>query len=91
MPSSQSTYGAHEAASQLAQLFQRVARQSYDDFESISITEDDNVANHAHQALAVLPRCYALPDDLPVDETCAMPDAVCHPCTRGGRHLPPVS
>lgn len=95
MPFENSDADAQGAAAHLAQLLQRLARQSYDEFDGVSITPGNSVAitpGHAHllvdTVLAMLPRCYAVPDGLPTDDECAMPDAICHACARESRRLP---
>jgi len=95
MSSQNSAADAQGAAAHLAQLLQRLARQSYDEFEGVDVTPGNSVAitpGHAHllveTVLATLPRCYKVPDGLPTDDECTMPDAVCHTCARESRRLP---
>ncbi|OJY47498.1 hypothetical protein [Pseudonocardia sp. 73-21] len=95
MSSRNSNADAQGAAAHLAPLLQRLARQSYDEFDGVGVTPGNSVAITPEQAhllvdtlLATLPRCYGVPDGLPTDEECAMPDAVCHMCARESRRLP---
>jgi hypothetical protein len=87
---------AQGAAAHLAQLLQRLARQSHDEFDGVAVTHGNTVAitpSHAHllveTVLATLPRCFKVPDGLPTDDDCAMPNTVCHTCARESRRLPP--
>lgn len=95
MSSQYSDADAEGAAAHLAQLLQRLARQSYDEFDGVVVTSGNSVAitpGHAHllvdTVLTTLPRCFEVPDGLPTDDECAMPDAVCHTCARESRRLP---
>ncbi|GAA1276081.1 hypothetical protein GCM10009609_43840 [Pseudonocardia aurantiaca] len=82
------------AASRLADVLQRVTRQQPGDFTGVGLDEESNVVISPdlcwvqHQlAMEVLPRCFAVEDGYPVDEDCAMPDAICHRCAKEGRRL----
>lgn len=79
-------------AAHLAQLLGRLRGQPDGDF--VGLDEDLNVVLTPDQcwllyeiATRFLPQCFGVPEGLPVEEQCIMPNGICHPCAMEGRRL----